>query len=156
MDYLTDITIDETALDVEWLRQPEKMFQYAKHAADCRRTVDLAKEALELEKAKLDRDIRTNPEKYELSKITESVVQSTILTQESYKEITEQYANAKYDYDVATAAVRALDQKKTALENLVRLHGVSYFAGPTVPRDLNKEAAKNRAHNGKVRLKRSR
>ena len=30
-------------------------------------------------------------------------------------------------------------RQKTALENLVKLHGQQYFAGPSVPRDLSKE-----------------
>ena len=33
----------------------------------------------------------------------------------------------------------AIDQKKSALENLVKLHGQMYFAGPSIPRDLDKE-----------------
>jgi hypothetical protein len=32
-----------------------------------------------------------------------------------------------------------VDHRKSALENLVKLHGQQYFAGPMVPRDLTHE-----------------
>jgi hypothetical protein len=40
---------------------------------------------------------------------------------------------------MAQAAVNAFEQRKSALENLVRLFGQSYFAGPKMPRDLHWE-----------------
>jgi len=140
MDYEKDIRIDETALDVEWLDQPRLMMQYARHAADTKRDVDLVKEQLDLTRAELDKEIRSNPEDYDISgKITESVISNTIITQPEYKKTAKEYSDAKFEYDVAQAAVRAVDQRKTALENLVKLYGQQYFAGPSVPRNLNKE-----------------
>lgn len=49
------------------------------------------------------------------------------------------YINAKYDVDMCQAACWAFQERKAALENLVKLHGQNYFAGPSIPRDLNKE-----------------
>jgi hypothetical protein len=139
MNYDQDITIDESALDVEWLSQPKLMMGYGIHAAEKRREMDIAKEQLDVCKAELDRSIRENPEEFGISKITETVVSNTILTQEKYKIAAEFYIKAKYETDMSLAAVRAIDQKKQALENLVKLHGQQYFAGPKVPRDLSQE-----------------
>lgn len=142
MNYEKDITIDEAALDVEWLEQPRLMMQYARHAAQMKMDMDYAKEQLDLVQAELDKAIRTDPEKYGLEKITESAVRNTILTQKMYKDSNSAYLDAKFEYDVAMGAVRAFDQRKSALENLVRLHGQQYFAGPSVPRDLSQEKLK--------------
>lgn len=139
MNYENDIMIDESALDVEWLDQPRLFLKYAKHLAECRRKLDIAKEELELVKAELDKDIRSNPDKYELSKITESVVQNTIVLQKRYIKAVQNLNDVKYEVDIALAAVRAFEQRKDALENLVKLHGQQYFAGPRVPRDITKE-----------------
>ena len=139
MDYEKDITIDESALDVEWLRQAQLMLWYGNHTAQKRKEVDQKKEQLEVIKAELDRKIREDPNFFELSKITEAVVQNTIIVQPEYKEVMEEYIEIKYEYDMAVTAVRAIDTKKTALENLVKLYGQQYFAGPKVPRDLSKE-----------------
>ena len=55
--------------------------------------------------------------------------------------------HTKYESDMAKGAVRALESKKDALENLVKLHGQQYFAGPKMPRDISweREQKQNRA-----------
>ncbi len=139
LHYEQDVSIDETALDVEWLQQSNLMYKYARHQAETKKAMDEAKERLDFIKAKLEMDIRANPESYGLSKVTESAIASTILLQPEYQEVSKKYIEAKYENEVAAAAVRAIDQKRTALENLVKLLSVSYFAGPSAPRDLSLE-----------------
>ena len=139
MDYESDMTIDETGLDVEWLSQPKLMMDYGIHAADMRKRVDQAKEKMEVVRAELDREIRESPDLFGIVKITETVVANTIITAEAYQQASTTFIEAKYELDMAMTAVRAVDQRKAALENLVRLHGQQYFAGPQVPRDLSKE-----------------
>lgn len=160
LNYEQDVNIDETALDVEWLQQANLMYKYARHQAETRKAMDEAKERLDFIKAKLEMDIRANPETYGLSKVTESAIASTILLQPEYQEASKKYIEAKYENEVAVAAVRAIDQKKTALENLVKLLSVSYFAGPSVPRDLSLEwnehiqRSGQKEHNKNVKIRR--
>ena len=139
MNYERDMAVDESALDVEWLRQPQLMLRYTRHTAEMKRQADQAKEAVDVEAADLDRRIRNKPRAFSLDKPTEAGVRNAIVLQPAYQRATAAYIDAKYEYDMAMAAVRAMDQRKTALENLVRLHGMAYFAGPSVPRDLSKE-----------------
>ena len=139
MNYEHDMTIDVDALDVEWAGQARLMMQYAKHAAKTRLEVERKKEELDIVRAGLDMKIRVDPEKYGIVKLTESVVSSTIITQKEYMVANEEYQLLQYESNMAQGVVRALEGKKTALENLVKLHGQQYFAGPSVPRDLSKE-----------------
>jgi len=139
MNYENDIRIDETALDVEWLQQASLTFHYSKHAAHQRMLLEKEKERLQVLKAGLDKDIRNNPSDYDIEKVTETAISNTILTLPKYKEANMVYLEARYDSDMADAAVRSLQDKKSALENLVRLHGAQYFSGPSIPRELNKE-----------------
>jgi hypothetical protein len=141
MNYEDDIRIDETALDVEWLEQPSLMMKYSKHAVKMRQGLDLAKEQLELVRAEIDRDVRMHPDRFGIEKITEAVVQNTILMDDRFKKANEFYITTKYETDVAQVAVRAFEHRKEALENLVRLNGQQYFAGPKVPRDLTDQRA---------------
>ncbi len=161
LNYEEDIRIDETALDVEWLRQADLMYRYAKHQAETRKEMDEAKERLDVVRAKVEMEIRNNPEAYGLSKVTEGAIQSTVILQPEYQQASQAYNDVKYENDVAIAAVRAIDQKKTALENLVKLLGASYFAGPVAPRDLSQEwkerirEAERRETNKNVKIQRS-
>ena len=157
LNYEEDIKIDPNALDVAWLNQAALMKRYGKHQADTRKEMDDMKEAVDIQRAKLDIRIRTDPESFDIQKVTESIVQSTILLQEEYQMASEIYADARYENEVAITVVRAIEHRKTALENLVRLLGSQYFAGPKTPRDLSQEALKEKAgksSNQKVKITR--
>lgn len=136
MSYEKDIIIDDSSLDVEWLEQPSLMMKYARISAQTRRILDESKQNLDVVKAELDKDIRENPDDYGIGKITEGAITSAINTADEYKNAFKSYLDAKYETDMAQGAVRAFDARKDALENLVRLHGQQYFAGPKIPRDL--------------------
>ncbi len=156
-DYEKDIYIDESALDVELLGQALLMIRYARKAAEARVEMDKAKDGVEVARAKLDKNIRIDPEQFEVVKITEGAVAAAILLQPQYKEANEAFLEARYEYDMARYAVQAIDQRKAALENLVRLHGQQYFAGPSIPRDLSREAqerAKQKRVDSKVTMTR--
>ena len=157
INYEQDIRIDPNSLDVEWLEQPGLMRKYTIHSALMEKTKDEAKEKLDLMKAQIELNIRENPEKYGLAKITEAAVQSTVLLQEEYQEAAREYNDAKYEHNIAVGAVRSIDQRKTALENLVKLLGTSYFAGPKAPRDLHQEYLEHQERknsNTKVKISR--
>lgn len=139
MEYEEDIKIDENALDVEWLEQPRLMIQYAKYSADMQKRYEQAKEQLELVQAELDREIRSNPDEFGISKINNDVVANTIKTTQRYQDASDEVIEARYEYEMAKSVVRAFDARKDALENLVKLHGQQYFAGPSAPRDISKE-----------------
>ena len=157
LNYEEDIRIDPTALDVEWLEQPELMRKYAQHVAEMEKLRDAAKERLDVGKARIEMEIRNDPKKFGLEKVTEGSVQSTILLQDEYRQLVQEYNDSKYEYGVAVAAVRAVDQRKTALENLVKLLTASYFAGPKAPRDLYQEHldhVERKRNNAKVKISR--
>lgn len=150
MNYEEDIRIDPTALDIEWLGQAEMMIKYTRHAAQARMELDQSKQALDIIRAGLDKDIRELPKQYGLEKVTDKAVESTIITLMEYQESFQEYLDAKYEADMAQGAVQAFQQRKDALQDLVRLHGQSYFAGPSIPRDIawENEAFKKKTNAG--------
>lgn len=142
LTYERDINIDPNSLDLEWLGQASLMLKYCQHAEKVRRDVDLKKEKLDIKRAELDKGIRTDPEKYNISRISEGAIANAILLDPDYQKLSSEYIDAKYESNMASAAVRAFDQRKSALENLVRLHAQQYFAGPKAPRNLAEESQK--------------
>lgn len=147
LNWKEDVEINPEALDVEWVRQPRTFMQYAREAAKARDALDRAKEAHEVVRAEVSLDVRKNPGKYNLEKVTEGSIESVLLLNEQCKEASDKLATARYEAEITSSAVRAMDMKKSALENLVRLHGQSYFAGPSVPRDIGAEWAKDSERN---------
>lgn len=158
VDYQKDLHIDESALDVEWLNQPMLMMKYSKELASAERDVARIKEKQSIIRAELDRDIRLNPERFKIdSKVTEAVVSNTILLEKSHKEISEELIEAWYEVRMVKGAVEAVQQRKDALQDLVRLHGQRYFAGPNIPRDISfevKQQHEKQISNSAVKIKR--
>jgi len=133
------LDIDEHRLDEEWIGQAKLYGHWASNAASARRKMDEAKSNLELVQAELDLEVRNNPEKFDLSKVTENVVKSAILQDSRHVGAQKKVNDARYDHDVAQAAVSALEHRKYALQNLVSLFLSSYYAEPKSPKGRKDE-----------------
>jgi hypothetical protein len=139
MDYAKDLYIDDSSLDAEIAAQPELMMKYCTISAEAQQAMDIAKEKLEFVRSELDQAIRKSPDTFGIEKITDKVVENTIPLQESYKIASREYIDAKFEFNVAKGAVESCSQRKDALEQLIKLFGLNYFAGPKVPRNLTQE-----------------
>lgn len=138
-NYEKEVQIDESALDIEWLEQPDKMRKMVKLQAQLKKEYDFAVEKLSVIKAQLDFDIRSNPEKYNIEKVTEKAVESAILLQDEYKQASKEVIEARYEYESAKGGVLSFEHRKSSLENLVKLLLQGYFAGPKMPRNISDE-----------------
>ncbi len=150
LNYKDDMRIDETALDVEWLEQAELTMKYVRHAAEMERARDKQKEYVDYLAAKLDKDIRDDPDSFGLSKMTETVVERTIQRDEEYQEALKDLVEARYEARIARGAVEAIRDRKEALQELDRLHALDYFKGPRSPRDLSSERKKRKQSDDNV------
>ena len=159
LNYEKDIHIDENQLDIEWLEQAGLMLKYCKHDAEMEQNLEIEKTKLDLLKSELDSQIRKNPTDFGIdTKITEAVILNAVIATEEYQEAYLTYLDAKYERDMGRNIVKAFSQRKDALENLVKLHGQSYFAGPRIPRNLTEEREiKQKSSNEKIasRMKRN-
>lgn len=144
--------IDENELDREWIEQPKMYYRYAVRLADARRTHDQRKTEVDIAYAEAALRIRNNPGKYDLEKITDASVKEAIIRDDEYQSALEALNNARHEMDVLDAAVKALDHRKRALENLVELHGQNYFSTPRAP---SKEASESLDKKASRRARRS-
>lgn len=132
LDYQRDVRIDKDTLDREWVQQPQLAMQYSEAAVNAQSEMDTAKERVELVRADLDKRMRQILMMGD-KKPTEAVISSAVMTHEEYQEASSQYLNAKRTWGIMRAAADAIcDQRKAALENLVKLFGMGYFSTPTV------------------------
>lgn len=149
------LQIDRHRLDDEWTQQPRMYFCYAAKLADARQELDRAKTELDLVDAELDIKIRKNPELFDLPKVTESVIKSTIVAAGAHIRANDFVIDAKHAVDVLVAAVTALDHKKKALENMVSLQLANYYSSPKAPEgarermnEVNKRSIRRRGRKG--------
>jgi len=134
------LEIDEYNLEQEWSRQPKLFFEWAKKAADSRLKMDEAKTAVEITRAEVDSEVRANPARFGIEgRITEKVVEAAVCQSSRYAGAVRKLGVAKHRYDVLSALVSALEQRKSALENLVRLYLSNYYSEPKAPKDCKEE-----------------
>lgn len=143
INYEKDLAIDPGELDEEWLNQPVLMERYGRLSADAQRERDQLKEKMDVVRAETDNAIRENPTKYKCPtdkagapKPTEAWIAAAILTTEEYRKASDTLIEANYKLNLLNSAVRAMEHRKKALEKLVELFGLQYFAGPKEPRQL--------------------
>ncbi|MCH7561604.1 MAG: hypothetical protein IIC67_09630 [Thaumarchaeota archaeon] len=136
LDFAADLELDPNQLDVEAVRQGEIFYKWAEQLVNAKEHVDRMKFQLEVTEAKLNVEIRDDPAKFRIEKITEAVVKAAIVMSPRYEEKRCLYIEAQSVSALLSNAVAALEQKKRMLEVLITLHGQEYFAGPSTPRNL--------------------
>lgn len=142
------LDIDPLKLDREWEEQAALYFSFAVDAAEAHAAVDRAKAELELVESEVDMDVRLNPEKYGVDKITETAVKSAVQGSKRRRKAYEDLVEKRHAAKIADAAVAGLEHKKRALEKLVDMRIAGLYAQPHTSRegreDMN-ENAKRRA-----------
>jgi hypothetical protein len=176
-NYEADLAIDPYYLHEICCTHADVFNKWAKaHAQakalryDAKEAYDVAKANLkhEIEKirADLDYDIRTNWQKYELKKITDTIVENWIIRHDDYqgvlKECRKQLHQAALDLneaqkreDALEVAVKAFEQRKAMIEDDIDLYKQNYWAKPkekgsierriqeVIESDINEEIADN-------------
>jgi hypothetical protein len=141
-EFETEIQIDKYSLDWEFERQPMLYHKYATLLTEAETKRDMLKNKIDVVHAQLNSLIRGNPKGYGLEKPTETAIESLIVQSDEYKNAIEEHGNAVYETKILKTAVESLMQKKTALENLVRLYLGEYYS-KEVPKEVKEMQDKN-------------
>jgi len=145
LDYEHDIRIDENALDIEWLEQASLAYNYGKHYAECKRRFFEAEERVKIIRSELTKATNEDPEgTCGKAKPIAADVEAYYRMHPSHIKAKNEWIQAQYEMDMAEVAKNEIGfTRKTALENLAKLLGMNYFAGPRTPRNLHEERTKN-------------
>jgi hypothetical protein len=145
MNYVKDIQIDENSLDIEWLEQAQLAVKYAQYWNECNTELIRAEENVKVVTAELIAKVNEDPDECLGIGIKPTVanIESFYRNHPDHKAAKERWIVAmskKNDAEIIKNEIAFT--RKTALENLVQLHGQQYFAGPKVPRNLSNERLK--------------
>lgn len=140
-----NLEIDEFNLDNELKNQSSIYFMYASMFADADAETRRCKEAIELAEAEADNRARNNAS----GKVTEALIKTMVTQDDEVLEAHRVYLDALNRRNKIEAAVKAFEQRKSCLDNLVRLHTTQYFAEPqeqiyakAAEQDIRSEAIK--------------
>lgn len=122
------LTIDKYDLENEWAEHPSMVHSWAENAANALLQFDEAKQKLELAKAETDREIRSSPKDFDLEKITDKSVESTVITQPEYQAALRNLNSARHDLKIADAAMIGLEHRRKGLALMVELWIRKYYS----------------------------
>ncbi len=128
-----DLHLDE--LDRHVLEQPQLVSQYGEQLAAAKDDMDRAKNELEAEKAELVIKVAADPGKYGITKPTGALIDAAVASTTSIRRLNEVLLDCKGDVGMLSSMMNALDGRKYALQDLVKLHGQDYFAAVAVSQE---------------------
>jgi hypothetical protein len=130
LDYKSDLKIDQLFLDQNLLEQPLLTMSYSEALSQKQLEADKINERLNVAKAQLDKEIRSNPESFGLAKLTEATISNMILLDPQIQELNSALTDLNYEISILKAAVSAFNHRKKSLELLVQLFIGSYWSLP--------------------------
>lgn len=141
LNYEEDIKIDESALDIEWLEQAALSLKYGRHLSNLKSIQRQLEEKKKTTRSELVLKVNKNAEILIGKKSPNAGdIEAFYRNDPGYKAVIEKLNVAIEEAEFADIAYQQISwTRKAALENLVKLNGQQYFAGPSMPRDLTKE-----------------
>lgn len=120
-----DARIDKFNLHLSAEDQPGLYAYWAEKAADARKLSEGLENKLKLEEATVATRLRGT-----LEKVTEGKIAEGVATDPGVIALKEDLVQADHERNLAEAAVRALDHRKSMIEVLSRLWTASYYGDP--------------------------
>ena len=122
-----EVSIDRSKLDWENARQTRLYEKYNKKYSKALENKLLAEEVYNGKKALMAKDVRRNPDKYGLDKITESAVLLALPNHPDFKKAQREYLKCYLVYDYYLGVIENISKRPTLLSNLGRLIEVGYW-----------------------------
>ena len=126
--YKNRVSIDEFALERELREQPLLYLEIAEIASQLKADSKQAKAELDLVKAKAGAEIRENPDKFGIAKVTEAAITAAITTHKSVVEAGTRLLDLEADADIFSSILSAAEQRKSMLRDLVSLYIHKYYS----------------------------
>jgi hypothetical protein len=99
----------------------------AQKAADLKGEVHRAKLKLDTVRAEVDAEVRTNPEGFGLSKVTESAISGAVTLDSRVQDAEREHLEAQRANDNAQVMVNALEHRRSMINNEVQLYVSQYW-----------------------------
>ena len=138
-----DLQPDLNRLHEECANQARIYHFYHDKLADAREELAVQERTLEVLESEMKLEIRrSGPDAYGLKKetrLTEELVDNLMRVTPRRAEQVQRLIQAKHEVDVLTGTIRALEQRKSMLEEIVKLRLADYFSEPTLPQKTRAE-----------------
>lgn len=144
--------LDIYALEEEWKEQPHNYRIWSEKLADSKKLVNSLDQKIKIRKAKVDKDVRRQPSRYNLEKATNEAVNNVVELDPDYRKLSEIRIEAQYLVDVLFGVIISLEHKRDALKEERKLFLNNYY---TEPYDDDREGRQRQNRNERLKERRS-
>lgn len=143
-NFENDISIDLDNLHEEWRTHAQMRYKYASHVSYLDKVLRKIGEEIATVKAKLIKKCKT-----ENAKATVQQIDASCIENENHIAVRNRQIEAEYELSMIKNALRAFDDRKSALENEVKLWAANYFSSPTEEKNNEDNNSKDVAAKGR-------
>ena len=126
-DFDNDVAIDLDDLHMEWAKHAGKRKKYADEISYLDKVVKKSHEKVKVTRSRLIRETKENPE---LKLTSDSLREAYYREHEDHQKARKEQIDAEYELSMAWNALNAMDDRKYALQDEVKLWIRNYFATP--------------------------
>lgn len=138
-EYGKDLSLDKDALDKELVEFSEMFMKWAERYAESIAERDERKSEIEIEKAKLDKEVRSKPEDFNLAKITENAILNIIVENEKMILLNKELIECNKRVNILGSVKEAASHKRKMIEKLVELFLAGYWSDPKIKKENKNE-----------------
>lgn len=124
----SNLEIDIYSLEKECATNPQELYDAGMAYAEANYAYAAAKMERELMEAETNQNVRADPKKYKLEKITENAISNTVTTDKNVIKAKNKEMAAYYEMEKARAMRDAVSQKASLLKQEVTLWVTNYYA----------------------------
>jgi len=144
-DLEKDMDIDLDNLHIEWRTHASTRYKYSKEVAHLDKVCKQQRKLIEVKKAKLKEatshlilKVKEENPKFTVQQVDATVAGHVDIesAEKEYSDSQDELINLEYDLNMARNALQGFDDRKTALENEVKLWTRDYFSSPTEDRQI--------------------
>lgn len=154
-EYEKDLEIDKYALDAECMDQPRRFIHWAEALAEASSVRDRMDQSLDVTLAQTEMKVRKDPTAYGLEKVTDASVKALVTIDPFVVKAEELLIQAKHRVNILFAAKEAFEQRKSMLENLVKLFLSGYWSDPKIKGEAKETLSKGADDAQKKKLEES-
>ena len=132
-DFDNDVAIDLDDLHMEWATHAQVRRKYSDEVSHLERVAKKAHEKVKVTRSRLIREAKENKE---LKLTSDALREGYYREHKDHKKDKDDQIDAEYELAMAWNALKAMDDRKPALENEVKLWTRNYFATPREERTV--------------------
>jgi len=127
-DFRSRIMIDKFALEEACQDQPDLFREVGELYVSFKSEAKRLKDEVEYTRAEFQQKIRSNPDRYGLTKVTEAALSAAILLQDELNAIQKEYLEAEELASTLNIFLSSVEQRKSALKDMTSLYIYNYYS----------------------------